>query len=34
MPNLHKGIIGILAGHIVEEFNTSACICTDDGMVI
>jgi single-stranded-DNA-specific exonuclease len=31
MPNLHEGIIGILAGHIVEEFNTSACICTDDG---
>lgn len=31
LPNLHEGIVGILAGHIAEEFCTSACICTDDG---
>lgn len=30
IPDLHEGIVGILAGHVLEEFKTSACICTDD----
>lgn len=30
VPGLHKGIVGILAGRVVEKFSTSACIVTNN----
>lgn len=30
VPGLHKGIVGILAGHIAEKFHTSACVLTNN----
>lgn len=29
VPTLHKGIVGILASRVVEEFHTSACVLTN-----
>lgn len=31
VPALHKGIVGIIASNIVEEYGTSACVLTDSG---
>lgn len=31
VEGLHKGIIGLIAGHLTEELGTSVCVCTNDG---
>lgn len=29
-PNLHKGLVGLVAGFIKEKYNTPVCVCTDN----
>ena len=29
-PNLHKGLVGLVAGFIKEKYNTPVCVCTNN----